>query len=507
MWTFAALCSLTLFSDSVEYIMWGYVLKSYRDPVTGDKVSEMRSVSLLLVVFGGVGGLLSMPLVAAFGDRHGRRRVILLTLAISAIPPWLCVASNAVPGAARTWYVVVARSFAAFPVAGTLPAVSALAAELAPARWRASFVAVLFLGPALAGLFDSLVLQPVLEERGEAWQLERYNRLAIVGAIPLTLSFCVCWLWLPDSPRWLARCGQADAALALVGRLASSAGGEHAALLEALEARLAHEAQPPPRRGLLDPARRIVADGRRFALLLLAAALAAVPTAYVSKRVVRASLQAGGYPAGSAAAIAVASCLSLVLAPVLLDGLGRRWGLAALVALGAIATFFVRILDAQSSDPLLLMAFSLAASVALPSNLYVGAGLVLRVAELAPATGARETAVGLVAAAFFVITEVIVKTYMYNNDTVFFITATVFSLLAIAAVLVLPDARSSDLFDEADLQASSAQDRDEPQPRAKYGPGARDDEHDDEAGEAEPLLGAGTGTAPAVDPDAGAGSV
>jgi hypothetical protein len=133
------------------------------------------------------------------------------------------------------------------------------------------------------------------------------------------------------------------------------------------------------------------------------------------------------------------------------------------------------------------------------------------VAELAPATGARETAVGLVAAAFFVITEVIVKTYSYNNDTVFFITATVFSLLAIAAVLALPDARSSDLLDEA----SSAQDRDEPHARAKYDPGAGDDEDDDKVGEAEPLLGAGagagtgtgTGTAPAVDPYAGAGSV
>jgi MFS family permease len=533
MWTFAAICSLALFSDAVERITWDYVLSSYREPVTGLKVSEMRTVYLVMLVFSGVGGLLSMPMVAAFGDRHGRRRVILLTMGFSTLPSWLCVASNMVPGSARTWYIVVLRSLAAFPLCGSLPAVSALAAELSPARWRASFIAVILLGPALASLLDTLVLRPVLNERGEVWQIERYNRLSIIGAIPLTLTFFICWLWLPDSPRWLARCGDGGAACKLVGRLARSSGGDHAALLEALEAHLAREARPPPRRALLDPARRIAADGRRYALLMLSAVLAAMPTAYVAKRLVRETIEAGWYPAGTEAALEFVTCLSLVLAPVLLDGLGRRWGLAALIALGGIANFFVHIFDAKSSEALLVTAFVLAASVALPSQLYVGAGLILRVAELAPATGARETAIGGIAAAFFVVATVTERTYTREKDTIFFITASVLSLLAVAAVLSLPEAHSSDLLDEAgssDLldEAGGAEDREQPQSRAKHGTGARDgdDQQDDEAaehereateqeeeaaGEAEPLLRGSAGArarpsasaaAAVVDPDA-----
>ncbi|MEH3146706.1 MAG: MFS transporter [Methylobacterium frigidaeris] len=145
-----------------------------------------------VVAAGLIGMAVGSLLAGRVGDRAGRRRAILISVAT------LGSATAAVGLADSLGALAVLRFITGLGIGGVLPATATLAAEFVPSRHRTMVVTATVvcvpLGGMMAGLFAGLVM-PDLDWEG----------LFLIGGL-LTIGFgFVLRGWLPESPRYLAR--------------------------------------------------------------------------------------------------------------------------------------------------------------------------------------------------------------------------------------------------------------------------------------------------------------
>lgn len=141
-------------------------------------------------------------------DRWGRRPVLLLCL------PLFGLATLASVMTATTWQFGLMR-FASGALGGALmPVTIALVADFSPHRWRSSMIGVAYAGLSVGTLGAAAIVGWLLDARG--WQ----SLFWIGGVFPMLLTL-VAALWVPESPRYLARTKPRDArigsALRLIG--------------------------------------------------------------------------------------------------------------------------------------------------------------------------------------------------------------------------------------------------------------------------------------------------
>ncbi|HEY1301180.1 MAG TPA: MFS transporter [Stellaceae bacterium] len=135
-----------------------------------------------------LGALASGPI----GDRLGRKPLLLASIAIfglaslaSAVAPSLAVLSGL-------------RFFTGLGIAGAFSGTTALTGDYAPRRLRATLIMVTFTGAPLGGFVGGQVVAVLLHHF--AWPV-----IFVVGGVfPLVLLVAMA-LWLPESPRFLAR--------------------------------------------------------------------------------------------------------------------------------------------------------------------------------------------------------------------------------------------------------------------------------------------------------------
>jgi AAHS family 4-hydroxybenzoate transporter-like MFS transporter len=135
-----------------------------------------------------LGALASGPI----GDRLGRKPLLLASIAIfglaslaSAVAPSLAVLSGL-------------RFFTGLGIAGAFSGTTALTGDYAPRRLRATLIMVTFTGAPLGGFVGGQVVAALLHHF--AWPV-----IFVVGGVfPLVLLVAMA-LWLPESPRFLAR--------------------------------------------------------------------------------------------------------------------------------------------------------------------------------------------------------------------------------------------------------------------------------------------------------------
>ncbi|HEY1260930.1 MAG TPA: MFS transporter [Stellaceae bacterium] len=135
-----------------------------------------------------VGALASGPV----GDRLGRKPLLLASIAIfglaslgSAVAPSLAALS-------------ALRFFTGLGIAGAFSGTTALTGDYAPTRLRATLIMVTFTGAPLGGFVGGQIVAVLL--RHYSWQAI----FVLGGLFPLAL-IVVMAVWLPESPRFLAR--------------------------------------------------------------------------------------------------------------------------------------------------------------------------------------------------------------------------------------------------------------------------------------------------------------
>ena len=153
-----------------------------------------------------VGVLIGAPLLGYVGDRFGRRVAIVLGSVIFG------AFTLAMTQATSINELTVLRFLTGIGIGGLMPNTIALNAELAPHRWRATLVVLMFTGITLGSGTPGAVAGWLVPNFG--WQV----LFIIGGVVPLAVAVCV-WFALPESVKFLAKRPERNAELLKTARV------------------------------------------------------------------------------------------------------------------------------------------------------------------------------------------------------------------------------------------------------------------------------------------------
>ena len=137
-----------------------------------------------------LGMVVGSPLLGWLGDKIGRRRTVILGTLIYGVFTLFCA------GATSISELMVLRFITGIGLGGMLPNITALNAEFAPKRVRATLVVLMFMGVTAGSTLPALV---VAAFPPYGWQ----GLYIIGGVVPLLLSI-VLFFWLPESLKYLS---------------------------------------------------------------------------------------------------------------------------------------------------------------------------------------------------------------------------------------------------------------------------------------------------------------
>ena len=135
-----------------------------------------------------VGALSAGPI----GDRIGRKPLLIASLTIFGLASLLTAFANSL------LMLTILRFFTGLGIGGGFPGAATLTGDYAPQRRRALMIMVSFTGAPLGGFLCAQAAGVLLPTLG--WR----SIFVIGGIIPLVLVLVMA-LWLPESPRFLAR--------------------------------------------------------------------------------------------------------------------------------------------------------------------------------------------------------------------------------------------------------------------------------------------------------------
>jgi AAHS family 4-hydroxybenzoate transporter-like MFS transporter len=137
-----------------------------------------------------VGVLIGAPLLGYIGDKYGRRLAIVLGSVIFG------VFTLAMTQATNLEQMEVLRVLTGIGIGGLMPNTIALNAELAPRRWRALMVVLMFTGITLGSGSPGFISGWLIPVFG--WEIV----FVIGGVFPLIVAACL-WFVLPESVKYL----------------------------------------------------------------------------------------------------------------------------------------------------------------------------------------------------------------------------------------------------------------------------------------------------------------
>ncbi|QRP42653.1 MFS transporter [Amycolatopsis sp. FDAARGOS 1241] len=267
------------------------------------------------------GSLVGTVLLGRLGDRYGRRRILMLSVALFAVCSLLTPLADSMP------VLVVARLLTGIGLGGALPAAITLTAEYAPSARRGSFVGLMFCGFPFGGVLAGVLAAPLVPAFGWA------SVFVVGGVVPLAL-FPVMWRAMPESPQHLLDHADRIGLDRVLDRL-----GTHGVQVAAV---------PAPARS---PIARLFADGRaRGTVLLWLTLFLALMLAYLLVNwIPLVSRAAGANAAGASLAVAtlnvgaITGCLLLgriadTRRPTVVVGSGFVLGALAIAAVGVVGT-------------------------------------------------------------------------------------------------------------------------------------------------------------------------
>ena len=182
-----ALAALTVLFDGFDIQILGFTIPSLmRDwHVARSQFGPVLAVGL-------AGMALGSPIAGYFGDRFGRRPALIGSVLVFGLATTATAFVHGLVG------LTILRLLTGMGTGGALPNVSALTAEFAPLRRRATAVKLTILCLPLGGMLGGLLAAVVLPRFG--WR----GLYLVGGGIPLVLT-AIILVGLPESPRYLAR--------------------------------------------------------------------------------------------------------------------------------------------------------------------------------------------------------------------------------------------------------------------------------------------------------------
>ena len=158
-----------------------------------------------------LGAALGCIIAGSISDRYGRRKGLLLAAAVFGLS---ALAMALAPG--RNFFIG-ARCMAGIGVGMASMLSPMYIAEISPAPLRGRMVAINQLTVVTGILITNLVNYTLRNNGVEAWRW-----MFGLGFIPSALFFAGA-LWLPESPRWLIKSGDAKTAAAILGKIGGPA--------------------------------------------------------------------------------------------------------------------------------------------------------------------------------------------------------------------------------------------------------------------------------------------
>ena len=180
---------LALVCDGFDLAAMGYIAPEL---VKSWNIQPAQLVSAFSA--GIIGMMLGGPLLGYYGDRLGRRRVIVLGLVAIGLTTLVTMAAQTVT------HLVVLRFLTGIGLGGVIPNVAVLVAELAPRHIRGRMLVAVTLGMPLGISLPGLVAGLVVPAWG--WT----GLMLVGGLLPLGVAL-IARLIVPESPKYLLERG------------------------------------------------------------------------------------------------------------------------------------------------------------------------------------------------------------------------------------------------------------------------------------------------------------
>lgn len=203
-----ALCFAAIMIDGFDILMIGFVAPS----LTGALHMERGTLGLVISA-GFLGTVVGSVVFGRAADRLGRRRTLLAALAGFGLLTMLCAWARA-PGP-----LALLRFLGGLGMGGAMPVVATIVAAQAPARSRASWVTLTYLGMPFGVVVGGSLAALLLPRFG-------WSAVFVMGGAAALALLPPAWLLIPRDPRTgaCADTGRVSARLALPlhGRAASA---------------------------------------------------------------------------------------------------------------------------------------------------------------------------------------------------------------------------------------------------------------------------------------------
>src|SRR5690606_21488003 len=195
-----SIAAIAIVFDGYDLVVYGTVLptlmadSSHLGEISAQQGGALGSYALIGVMVGAL-------LTGAFGDRVGRRKMMLINIV------WFSVGMAAAAFSTSIAMFGVLRFLTGIGVGGLVATAGAVVAEFAPPGKRNLFNAIVYSGVPAGGVLASLLAIVLLDHIG-------WRGLFLIGALPLVLLLPAALVKLPESPAWLQSRGRTDEALA-----------------------------------------------------------------------------------------------------------------------------------------------------------------------------------------------------------------------------------------------------------------------------------------------------
>lgn len=194
------IAAIAIIFDGYDLVVYGAVLPtlmadaSHLGEISAQQGGALGSYALIGVMVGAL-------LTGAFGDRVGRRKMMLINIV------WFSVGMAATAFATSITAFGALRFFTGIGVGGLVATAGAVVAEFAPPGKRNLFNAIVYSGVPAGGVMASFLAIVLLDSIG-------WRGLFLIGALPLVLLLPAALIKLPESPAWLQSRGRTDEAAA-----------------------------------------------------------------------------------------------------------------------------------------------------------------------------------------------------------------------------------------------------------------------------------------------------
>lgn len=190
------LATAAIVFDGYDLVVYGTVL-----PTLLDDPSQLGALNPgtagALGSYALVGVMVGALAAGTFGDRIGRRRMMLINIV------WFSVGMAVTATAQSILSFGILRFLTGIGVGGLVATVGAMIAEFAPQGKRNLYNAIVYSGIPVGGVLAAtlaILLEDHIGWRGLFW----------IGALPLVVLLPLAMVKMPESPRWLISRGRLD---------------------------------------------------------------------------------------------------------------------------------------------------------------------------------------------------------------------------------------------------------------------------------------------------------